>query len=65
MLLIHLALACTYHLEFLINQIGYNADKLPLGKLSKSTILQVSYVDAFFSKNAGELHFIILRRKMG
>ena len=34
------------NLFILPNQLGYNADKLPLGKISKSTILKVSYFDA-------------------
>ena len=43
MLLFHVALAFT-NLFYLI-KLGYNADKLPLGKLSKSTILKVSYIE--------------------
>jgi hypothetical protein len=44
-LIIHVAFAFTNSLIF-HNQLGYNADKLPLGKLSKSTIRKVSYFDA-------------------
>ncbi|KAF8661669.1 hypothetical protein HU200_056616 [Digitaria exilis] len=47
---------------YIIQVLGYNADKLPLGKLSKSTILKVSYVEFFVCELSIHRGYDVLKR---